>query len=315
MKHDIPVIFLMGATATGKTGVALHLHEHFPVDIISVDSAMVYRGMDIGTAKPAKVVLERAPHRLIDIRDPADSYSAAEFRSDALQAIEDILQHGRWPLLVGGTGLYFRALEHGISELPPADAAVRARLDQEASDKGLAALHRRLQQIDPDSARRIHPNDPQRLQRALEVYSLTGRTLTQHFRESRGEGLPYRVIKLVLTPKDREQHRQIIGRRFEDMLQAGLVEEVRDLYRRADLHAGLPSIRMVGYRQIWRYLDGDLAYEDMCRHAIIATQQLAKRQLTWLRRERNFREFASEDVEIHDKVLKFLQDRAEITPL
>jgi len=312
---DLPVIFLMGATATGKTDVAIRVFNELPVEIISVDSAMVYRGMDIGTAKPSSDLLNQVPHRLIDIRDPTDSYSAAQFRQDALNAIKEIIQNGNIPLLVGGTGLYFRTLQYGLSELPEGDAGVRAQLEQEAREKGLEYLHQRLQKVDPDAAQRIHPNDPQRLQRALEVYQITGLSLTEHFRENRGDLLDHKIIKIILTPQDREQHRQIIGQRFHDMLAHGLVEEVSLLQQRPDLHAGLPSIRMVGYRQIWRYLEGQLSYDEMLNHAIIATQQLAKRQFTWLRKEQDFHEFTSDDVDKSAKVLKFLQDCADLTAL
>ena len=312
---NTPVIFLMGATATGKTGVAIQLFQSMPVEIISVDSAMVYRGMDIGTAKPSREILAQVPHRLIDICDPADAYSAARFRQDALDAIDEIVSNGKLPLLVGGTGLYFRSLQHGISRLPGADATVRARLDREAKTHGLESLHERLRDIDPESAARIHPNDPQRLQRALEVYEITGRTLSEHFQSGQEQALSHPVIKIILTPSDRELHRRIIGRRFEDMLARGLVEEVAELHRRPDLNARMPSMRMVGYRQIWRHLEGELTFEEMRKHAIIATQQLAKRQMTWLRKEQDYHEFPSEDVDKATKVLKFLQDCAEITAL
>lgn len=307
---ELPVIFLMGATATGKTGLAVDLHQALPVDVVSVDSAMVYRGMDVGTAKPSAELLTRVPHRLIDICDPVDSYSAARFRDDAMRAIQDITAAGRIPLLVGGTGLYFRALEDGISELPAADAGVRARLDREAREQGLEALHQRLEAVDPDSARRIHRNDPQRLQRALEVYELTGRSMTEHFRQNRGEALDRHVIKIILNPQDRETHRQVIGHRFQQMLEDGLVDEVRTLHDRSDLHAGLPAMRMVGYRQIWRYLEAQITYEDMVKHAIIATQQLAKRQLTWLRKERDYLEISAADVDKLSKVLNFIEEQA-----
>lgn len=309
-KQELPVIFLMGATATGKTDVAAQLHRSLPVDIISVDSAMVYRGMDIGTAKPSAELLREVPHRLIDICDPAETYSAAQFRTDALDAIGEITAQGRIPLLVGGTGLYFRTLESGISELPAADIQVRERLDREIRELGSASLHRRLQAIDPESARRIHPNDPQRLQRALEVFELTGRSLSEHFRAARGQSLQRRIIKIILSPRDRETHRRIMGQRFQEMLDAGLMVEVERLYAREDLHAGLPAMRMVGYRQMWRYLDGQTAYDEMVKHAIIATQQLAKRQLTWLRKEQDYREFIAEDADITAKVLKYIRERA-----
>lgn len=314
-EQSFPVIFLMGATATGKTDVALHLFDNLPIEIVSVDSAMVYRHMNIGTAKPEPGLLNQYPHRLIDIRDPADSYSAAQFRQDALQAIEEISNKGHIPLLVGGTGLYFRALQQGISDLPEANPEVRKKLDRECQQLGLEAMHARLQEIDPESAARIHPNDPQRLQRALEVYEISGRTLSDHFRSDQGEELDNKVIKIILRPQDRTQHREIMATRFDAMLQQGLIDEVTNLYKREDLHAGLPAMRMVGYRQVWRHLAGDLDYETMRKHAIIATHQLAKRQLTWLRKEQDYQEFASEDVDKAAKILKYLLDCAEITTL
>ncbi len=310
-----PVIFLMGATATGKTDVAVHLFKHLPVEIISVDSAMVYRQMNIGTAKPSAELLREVPHRLIDIRDPANTYSAAEFRDDALQALAEIDQADRIPLLVGGTGLYFRTLQYGISDLPEANQAIRKQLDAQRQQYGSAWLHDRLKSIDPEAAQRIHPNDPQRIQRALEVYEISGRPMSQHFDANPGETLQRPVIKLILTPTDREHHRRIVGQRFDLMLQQGLVEEVRALYQREDLTATLPAMRMVGYRQIWRYLAGEFGYEDMRKHAIIATQQLAKRQFTWLRKEQDFHSIAAEDTKKAGIILDLLRERADITAL
>ncbi len=281
-------VCLMGPTASGKTGLAVELVRRLPLDIISVDSAMVYRGMDIGTAKPDADVLEAAPHRLIDIRDPAEPYSAAEFSDDALREMAAIDAAGRIPLLVGGTMLYFRALEQGLSELPGADLQVRARLEQEAREAGWAALHRRLQAVDPVSAERIHRNDPQRIQRALEVYELTGSTLTELCRRGRARAAPYRFLKIVLAPPDRELLHERIERRFHAMLEQGFLDEVRTLRARGDLHAELPSMRAVGYRQAWAYLAGELG-DDWPERAVAATRQYARRQLTWLRRERDCR--------------------------
>ncbi|NNG12803.1 MAG: tRNA (adenosine(37)-N6)-dimethylallyltransferase MiaA [Halobacteria archaeon] len=280
-----PAVFLMGPTASGKTAVAVELVNEFPFEIISVDSALVYRGMDIGTAKPDAEILRAAPHRLIDIRDPSEPYSAAEFRADALDAMAEITARGRVPLLVGGTMLYFRALEKGLSEMPPADPEVRALLEEQAQQLGRAAMHARLQQVDPVSAARIHANDPQRIQRALEVYELSGRPLSSFHAQGRATALPYRLAKLVLAPADRALLQRRIEQRFNAMLAAGFADEVRSLFRRADLGRELPAMRAVGYRQAWVWLEGRVSYEEMVNQAIVATRQYAKRQLTWLRSE------------------------------
>ncbi|MEN8166267.1 MAG: tRNA (adenosine(37)-N6)-dimethylallyltransferase MiaA [Pseudomonadota bacterium] len=281
-----PAIFLMGPTASGKTDLAVQLVERLPLEIISVDSALVYRGMDIGTAKPDPETLARAPHRLIDIRDPAESYSAAEFREDALSAMREITAAGLVPLLVGGTMLYFRALEHGLSDLPRADPAMRARLELELRNLGLPRLHQRLWELDPSAAQRIHPNDPQRILRALEVIGITGRPLSELQAASRGELLPYRLLKLVRSPRDRALLHQRIEKRFHRMLEQGLVDEVRRLLERGDLSPELPALRSVGYRQVIKHLLGELSWEEMTERGIIATRQLAKRQFTWLRADK-----------------------------
>ena len=278
-------ICLMGPTAAGKTEVAVDLAARFALDIVSVDSALVYRGMDIGTAKPPPAVLRAAPHRLIDILEPEEAYSAARFRDDALAAMAGIRAAGRTPLLVGGTGLYFRALERGLAELPAADPAVREALVAAARSRGWAALHRRLGAVDPAAAARIHPHDPQRIQRALEVYELTGRPLSDHLAASRTRAAPYRFLKLVLAPGDRETLHRRIDARFRAMLAAGLVDEVRALRARPGLHRECPSMRAVGYRQVWDFLAGCYDYETMTARGIVATRRLAKRQLTWLRGE------------------------------
>ena len=278
-----PAVFLMGPTASGKTDLALELVKRLPLEIISVDSALVYRGMDVGTAKPDAELLRQAPHRLIDIRDPAESYSAAEFRQDALREMADITRAGRIPLLVGGTMLYFRALEQGLSDLPKADPVLRARLESELATQGLARLHQRLSQLDPLAADRIHANDPQRTLRALEVIEITGRPLSELQAEDAGDPMPYRVLKLVRAPRDRALLHQRIETRFMQMLEAGFEDEVRGLLARGDLSPELPSMRSVGYRQILNYLLGGSSREEMIDRAIIATRQLAKRQFTWLR--------------------------------
>ena len=302
-----PIVCLMGPTASGKTELAISLVESLPMDIISVDSVMVYRGMDIGSAKPDAETLARAPHRLIDICDPAEAYSAARFRDDALREVAEIATQGRIPLLVGGTMLYFRALLHGLSLLPSADAEIRARLEEEAEMEGWASLHRRLAGVDPEAAARIHPNDPQRIQRALEVYEVTGTSLTELQRTQQNDTpFPYEVIKLAVAPADRTILHERIARRFELMLQQGLIEEVEALRQRGDLHLDMPALRAVGYRQVWEYLSGNLNYEEMVERGIIATRQLAKRQFTWLRSEPDLTLLDSLDGRLQEKTLKFI---------
>jgi tRNA dimethylallyltransferase len=276
-------IFLMGPTASGKTALACELSDHFPLDLVSVDSALVYRGMDIGTAKPDAATLARYPHALIDIRDPAQPYSAADFRADALPVMQQISAQGRVPLLVGGTGLYFRALQQGLSDLPEADPAVRARLSAEAEQVGWPAMHARLAQLDPLAAARIGCNDTQRLQRALEVIELTGRPLSELQRGGTATHFPWRVLKLALLPPDRGVLHERIAQRFDAMLAAGFLDEVCALRARGDLHAELPAIRAVGYRQAWEHLDGVTDAAEFRDRAVFATRQLAKRQITWLR--------------------------------
>ncbi|MGH8502053.1 MAG: tRNA (adenosine(37)-N6)-dimethylallyltransferase MiaA [Gammaproteobacteria bacterium] len=284
----------MGPTASGKTELAVELAQRLPLEIISVDSAMVYRGMDIGTAKPSAEVLSIVPHRLIDILDPAQAYSAARFRADALREMADITAGGRIPLLVGGTMLYFRVLTQGLSVLPDADRQVRARLDALAAEQGWEAMHARLRQVDPAAAARIHPHDPQRVQRALEIYELTGRPMTELCARPRSQILRYNINRLILAPADRDALRARITRRFDAMLSQGLVEEVAGLRRRADLHPGLPALRAVGYRQVWQYLDRAIRYRDMTAAAKTASHGLAKRQLTWLRAENDAQTFEAE---------------------
>lgn len=301
-----PVVFLMGPTASGKTDVAVFLAERLGCAVVSVDSAMVYRGMDVGTAKPPPGVLARVPHRLIDILDPAEAYSAARFRADALREIAHARSRGQVPLLVGGTGLYFRALERGLSALPAADPAVRAGLTAAAAREGWAALHRRLAAIDPAAASRIHPNDPQRIQRALEVCHLTGRPLSELLERDRAPAAPFRAVKLVLEPASREDLHLRIGRRFEHMLASGLLEEVERLRGRGDLHPDLPSMRAVGYRQVWQYLEGSVDRATMVERGIAATRQLAKRQLTWLRAEGEAERIDALDPRVAERALDFV---------
>jgi tRNA dimethylallyltransferase len=278
-------IFLMGPTASGKTDLAIELRRRFAVDIISVDSALVYRGMDIGTAKPDADTLRVAPHALIDIRDPAENYSAAEFREDALAEMRSSVERGRVPLLTGGTMLYFRALSRGLAVLPSADPEVRAALEAEAAEFGWQALHERLAALDPAAASRIHPNDPQRIQRALEVIRLTGRRISDLQQEQQDQRLGYRVMRVVACPQPRERLHARIERRFHQMLEQGFLGEVEKLRARGDLHRDLPSMRCVGYRQAWCHFEGEIDHAEMVRRAVVATRQLAKRQITWLRQE------------------------------
>lgn len=274
----------MGPTASGKTALALFLAQHLPCEIISVDSAMIYRGMDIGTAKPEANILNEVPHHLINILDPAEHYSAAEFRENALTLIAAIQRRGHVPLLVGGTMLYFHALLHGLAPLPSADPMIRQQLTADMNTHGLAALYERLQKIDPLAASRINANDPQRIQRALEVYLLTGKPMSQLWATSPDKSsFPYEIQQIALIPDDRMKLHQLIAERFKDMLARGLIEEVEVLFKRDDLTLDKPALRTVGYRQIWQYLAGTLTHEEMTEKAITATRQLAKRQLTWLR--------------------------------
>ncbi|GAW44221.1 tRNA dimethylallyltransferase [Photobacterium damselae subsp. piscicida] len=286
----------MGPTASGKTDLAIRLRQELPVELISVDSALIYKGMDIGTAKPDAHELALAPHRLIDIRDPAQSYSAADFRADALKEMADIVAAGRIPLLVGGTMLYYKALLEGLSPLPAADPEIRAGIEQEAKEKGWQALHEELVRIDPVSGARIHPNDPQRLSRALEVFRISGKTLTE-LTKTQGDALPYKVHQFAIAPKDRTVLHQRIELRFEKMMAAGFEQEVKALYERGDLHPDLPSIRCVGYRQMWDYLDGHCDQDEAVFHGICATRQLAKRQITWLRSWKDLTWLDSGDVD------------------
>jgi tRNA dimethylallyltransferase len=283
--HRPLALFLMGPTASGKTALACALSERFPLGLISVDSALVYRGLDIGTAKPDATTLARYPHALIDIRDPAEPYSAADFSVDAQGAMERVHQAGKIPLLVGGTGLYFRALQRGLSSLPEADADTRAQLAEEAAAIGWDGMHRRLAELDPPAAERIKPNDAQRIQRALEVIALTGQPLSVQQQGGRGQPFPWRVLKLALLPEDRAPLHARIAQRFEAMLEHGLLDEVRALRQRGDLRPDLPAIRAVGYRQAWEHLDGLYDRAELRDRGVFATRQLAKRQITWLRGE------------------------------
>ena len=308
-----PVLCLMGPTASGKTALAIDLVQQLPVDIISVDSAQVYRGMDIGTGKPDAETLKRAPHRLIDILDPADAYSAARFCDDAWREIADIQAAGRIPLLVGGTMLYFRALRDGLSSLPEADPEIRQQITELAEREGWAAVHRQLADVDPLAAARIHPNDPQRLQRALEVFLVTGRSMStlQSMSALQSAARPGfsadNLLFMALQPSSRQLLHQRIEQRFHEMLDAGLVDEVQRLYDRGDLNLRMPSIRSVGYRQVWQHLDGEISFDAMVERGIIATRQLAKRQVTWLRSWHGLHNFVSDSSDSLDRVLKLIR--------
>lgn len=275
-------LFLMGPTASGKTDLAIALRQQLPVEVISVDSALIYKGMDIGTAKPTPAELALAPHRLIDILDPKESYSAMNFREDALKEMAEISASGRIPLLVGGTMLYYKALLEGLSPLPSADPIIRAEIEEKAAKIGWAGMHQELLAIDPVAGARINPNDSQRINRALEVFYITGKTITEMTAE-KGEALPYRLLQFAIAPQDRAILHERIALRFQKMMDLGFEEEVKRLFLREDLHIDLPSIRCVGYRQMWEYLQGDISLDEAIYKGICATRQLAKRQITWLR--------------------------------
>ncbi len=278
-----PAVCLLGPTASGKSALAMALCDHYPFEIVSVDSAQVYRGMDIGSAKPTAAEQARVPHHLIDIRDPAEAYSAAQFRNDALRAMADITARGRLPLLVGGTMLYFKVLREGLGPMPAADPELRRAIEAEAAARGWPALHAELARLDPDAAARIHPNHSQRIQRALEVCRLTGQPFSALQRAGETPAPSHRLLQLAIAPAERAVLHARIAARFRQMLADGFMAEVECLYRRGDLHPDLPSIRAVGYRQAWAVLDGELAVDELPEKGIAATRQLAKRQFTWLR--------------------------------
>tara|TARA_B110000503_G_scaffold5724_1_gene7895 strand:- start:16072 stop:17094 length:1023 start_codon:yes stop_codon:yes gene_type:complete len=286
-----PAIFLMGPTASGKTDLAVALRKHLPIELISVDSSQVYRGMDIGSAKPTRELLEQVPHRLIDIRDPSEVYSAADFAQDARKEMEDITKQGRIPLLVGGTMLYFKALLDGLADNPPSDFKIRKKIEAAARKKGWPYLHAQLAEIDPESAGAIHPNHSQRIQRALEIFQITGKPLSLIKRNQQEKGSlikpilnDYKLVQIALIPLDRLYLHQCIEQRFKSMLDADFESEVQALYERGDLSPDLSSLRAVGYKQMWKYLSGDISCDEVCRLGVIATRQLAKRQLTWLKK-------------------------------
>ncbi len=299
----------MGPTASGKTALAVELAQRYPFQIISVDSAQVYRDMNIGTGKPTQEILDIAPHRLIDIADPADAYSVAEFRDDAIAEIKDVLAQGDTPLLVGGTMLYFRVLRDGLADMPHADSGIRAEIEELAEREGWEAVHQQLARVDPASAARIHPNDPQRLQRALEVFRVSGKTMTAMHSEGQTDlklEQPFNLHFFAIQPEDRSVLHRQIEQRFKQMLRDGLLAEVEMLHSRKDLNPLLPSIKSVGYRQVWQYIEGELDYDGMIEKSIIATRQLAKRQLTWLRSWKNLQSLSDSSAQSTDSVLKYV---------
>ncbi len=307
MNKEVPIaINIMGPTASGKTALAIALTQQLPCEIISVDSALIYKGMDVGTAKPTIEEQTLAPHQLIDILDPAQSYSVAEFRSDALQAMEAIHARGNIPILVGGTMMYFKALVDGIAELPAADPAIRENIEKEAQELGWEALHNTLKEVDPESAQRIHPNDPQRLGRALEVYRISGQPMSKLMKLNSAPA-PYQFLQYAIAPTERAVLHGLIEQRFDQMLEMGLEKEVAALMNRGDLNLDLPSMRCVGYRQMWQYLSGELNLQEMRAKAVAATRQLAKRQLTWLRGWQNVTWLDTFNTENTNIVLKAIQ--------
>lgn len=309
-----PAIFLMGPTASGKTALALELVERYPCDIISVDSALIYKDMDIGTAKPDAAMQARAPHRLINLIDPSEAYSAATFRKDALREMADITAAGRIPLLVGGTMMYFKFLRDDSASLPEADDTIRQQLLEDGLRDGWPAMHARLAEVDPQSAERLAPMDSQRIQRAMEVYLVSGKTLTQHWAEQQTEPLPYQVVSLAVCPTERKRLHQRIEQRFHDMLAQDFVSEVQRLRERGDLNKNMPSIRCVGYRQVWDYLDGEYGYDEMIAKGVAATRQLAKRQITWLRSWPDLHWLDTDDPDILRNTLKIPAVKAIFSP-
>ncbi|WP_163134540.1 tRNA (adenosine(37)-N6)-dimethylallyltransferase MiaA [Agarivorans sp. Alg241-V36] len=282
MSNNLPVITLMGPTASGKTALAIQLHQQMGAELVSVDSALIYRGMDIGTAKPTAEEQQQAPHALVDICDPTEVYSAADFRQDVLKQIDAIHARGNIPLLVGGTMLYFKALVDGIADLPEADAALRSEIQQQAANSSWESLHQELSQYDPTSAARINVNDHQRLMRAVEVYRLTGQSLTEINNQPIAK-LPYKIHQFAIAPKEKAQLHHLIEVRFKMMLELGFEAEVQSLMQRGDLDLSLPSMRSVGYRQMWQYLSGEMDYDEMVFRGVVATRQLAKKQMNWLK--------------------------------
>jgi tRNA dimethylallyltransferase len=303
-------ILLMGPTASGKTALSVAMAQAMNAEIISVDSALVFKAMDIGTAKPTEAERGGIVHHLIDILDPSEAFSTGQFRNRALELMADITARGKLPILVGGTMLYFSALTQGLAQLPEADPEIRQRLDQQLQEIGKQAMHERLAAVDPVAAARIHMNDPQRVQRALEVYEISGKPLTSFFQADEGEDLPYAYTKIIIEPKQRHSLHDKIAERFKLMLAQGLIDEVEALRQRGDLDESMPSIRCVGYRQVWSYLQGEYDFAEMQEKGIVATRQLAKRQLTWLRKEQPDLRLFSEDGDLLAQVLNYCRQQA-----
>ncbi len=306
-----PAILLMGPTASGKTAVAVQLATTLPCEIISVDSALVYKGMDIGTAKPDAATLARAPHHLINVIEPHESYSAARFRDDALALMREITERGNIPLLVGGTMLYFKALVEGLNDLPEADATIRLIIETMADEEGWPALHDKLRKVDPETAARLDPNDSQRIQRALEIYYIAGKSMTDLLKKPKYVYFPYTPIRIALLPADRAALHERIAQRFEAMLDAGLVEELRTLRDEYALEPDMPSMRCVGYRQAWDFLADRISRAELLEQGIAATRQLAKRQLTWLRSTEDITEFDCLAGNVGDLVLEYIRQELE----
>lgn len=302
-------IFLMGPTASGKSRVAIEIARYFPVEIISVDSAQVYRHMNIGSAKPDESVRAEIPHHLIDLIDPDASYSAARFREDALAVMLEITARGKVPLLAGGTMLYFKALRQGLAALPAADEMIRQKLEQQATERGWPAMHATLARLDPITAERIMPNDKQRIQRALEVYYLAGRPMSEVLKRQQRDDFPYQVVSIALLPSDRSKLHDGIHQRFDKMLEMGLVDEVRMLCEQFQLNADMPAMRCVGYRQVYRYLNNEIDLAEMRERSIVATRQLAKRQLTWLRAMDDLQRFDCLDNQLIQQTISFIQQK------
>jgi tRNA dimethylallyltransferase len=306
-----PAILLMGPTASGKTAVAVQLAATLPCEIISVDSAMIYKDMDIGTAKPDAETLKRAPHHLINIIEPHESYSAARFRDDALTLMREITERGNIPLLVGGTMLYFKALVEGLNDLPEADSAIRLIIETMADEDGWPAVHEKLRKVDPETAARLEPNDSQRVQRALEIYYITGKSMTDLLKKPKYVYFPYTPIRIALLPADRAVLHERIAQRFDAMLKAGLVDELRKLQDEYALDPDTPSMRCVGYRQAWDHITGRISLDELREQGIAATRQLAKRQLTWLRSAEEFTEFDCLAENVGDRVLEYIRQELE----
>jgi tRNA dimethylallyltransferase len=306
-----PAILLMGPTASGKTAVAVQLATTLPCEIISVDSAMIYKDMDIGTAKPDAETLKRAPHHLINVIEPHESYSAARFRDDALTLMREITERGNIPLLVGGTMLYFKALVEGLNDLPEADSAIRLIIETMAEEDGWPAVHGKLRKVDPETAARLEPNDSQRVQRALEIYYITGKSMTDLLKKPKYVYFPYTPIRIALLPADRAVLHERIAQRFDVMLKAGLVDEVRRLQDEYALDPDTPSMRCVGYRQAWDHITGKISMDELREQGIAATRQLAKRQLTWLRSAEEFTEFDCLADNVGDLVLEYIRQELE----